>query len=81
MQAVYTGMTLGGRYTVGALLGRGGWGDVYEALQIDLGRKVALKILHSDQCMSAALRGTHWPSTEKTSKVKVAFNATPARDP
>ncbi len=45
--ASYTGATLGGRYLVGEFLGKGGWGAVYEARQIDLGRRVAIKILHS----------------------------------
>jgi len=41
----HTGKVLGGRYLVKALVGRGGMGSVYEGVQIDLARPVALKIL------------------------------------
>ena len=39
------GAVLGGRYQIGAPLGSGGWGLVYEATQLDLGRRVAVKVL------------------------------------
>ena len=38
----------GGRYQVGALLGRGGMADVYEAVDTRLGRPVAVKILRPE---------------------------------
>ena len=37
---------IGGRYRVRRLIGEGGMGRVYEAEHIDIGRRVALKILH-----------------------------------
>jgi eukaryotic-like serine/threonine-protein kinase len=40
-----TGRTLGGRYRVGRRLGEGGMGTVYEGEQMDLRRKVAIKVL------------------------------------
>jgi serine/threonine protein kinase len=42
-----TGSLLGGRYRVGALLGQGGMGAVYEGTQEGLDRRVALKVLHA----------------------------------
>ncbi len=40
-----TGETLGGRYRMGRILGRGGAGEVYEAEELSLGRRVAVKVL------------------------------------
>jgi serine/threonine-protein kinase len=45
---VQSGQTLGGRYLVRERLGQGGWGSVFAALQTDLGRPVAVKVLHLD---------------------------------
>jgi len=36
-----------GPYRIGRLLGRGGMGEVYEAVQADTGRRLALKVLRS----------------------------------
>src|SRR4051794_767474 len=40
------GTVIGGRYYVRRLIGEGGMGRVFEAEHIDIGRRVALKILH-----------------------------------
>jgi tRNA A-37 threonylcarbamoyl transferase component Bud32 len=45
---VYTGKTLEGRYAVERLLGEGGMGAVYQGLHVMVGRKVAIKFLHSE---------------------------------
>jgi len=42
------GTVLGGRYRVVRLIGRGGMGSVYEAVQIDLERPVAVKVLNPE---------------------------------
>ena len=39
---------LAGRYQVGDLIGRGGMADVFEGVDLRLGRKVAIKLLKSD---------------------------------
>ena len=52
-----TGTLLGGRYRVGPMLGEGGMGAVYEAVQEGLDRKVALKVLHSHLSSDEELRG------------------------
>lgn len=43
------GDTIAGRYRLEALLGAGGFGEVYQATQINLGREVALKLLLHDR--------------------------------
>jgi hypothetical protein len=41
------GDVVGGRYRIDALIGGGGFGAVYRATQLNLGRAVAIKFLHS----------------------------------
>ena len=47
------GKTLAGRYEVVSVLGRGGMGTVYKALQTDIDRPVALKTLHLSRIMDS----------------------------
>jgi eukaryotic-like serine/threonine-protein kinase len=42
----FIGQVVDGRYVVRALIGEGGMGKVYEAEHVDIGKRVALKILH-----------------------------------
>lgn len=48
------GALLGGRYELGACIGRGGMGLVFEARHVLLGRKVAVKLLRSGFVQSPA---------------------------
>ena len=43
------GQTIGGKYFVRSILGRGGMGTVYEGVNVQMGRVVALKVLHPKQ--------------------------------
>ncbi|MAT96127.1 MAG: hypothetical protein CL608_03205 [Anaerolineaceae bacterium] len=45
-QPTWTGRTIGGRYTIDSLLGRGGMSSVYKAIDPNLQRTVAVKIIH-----------------------------------
>jgi serine/threonine protein kinase len=49
------GSTLGGRYYVRRLCGEGAMGRVYEAHHVDIGRRVAIKVLHAGFHTSADL--------------------------
>ena len=51
-EAVQTGRILAGRYRLGERLGQGGWGSVYAAVQMDLGRPVAIKVLHASVALA-----------------------------
>ena len=46
MSETWTGRILGGRYQLGVRLGQGGFGAVFDAIQMDLGRRVVVKVLH-----------------------------------
>jgi serine/threonine-protein kinase len=50
--AGHSGRILGGRYRLGERLGHGGWGSVYAAVQMDLGRPVAVKVLHDSVALA-----------------------------
>jgi serine/threonine-protein kinase len=49
------GSLLGGKYRIEKLLGHGGMGAVYLAENVDIGRKVAIKILHADFATDAGI--------------------------
>ncbi|MBS2011747.1 MAG: protein kinase, partial [Deltaproteobacteria bacterium] len=53
-ETVPAGTTLAGQYVVGNLLGEGGFGAVYEATQLNLGRRVAIKVLRSDRIFQSS---------------------------
>jgi len=42
----FLGREIAGRYRIDRLIAKGGMGSVYQAQQVELGRKVAVKILH-----------------------------------
>jgi serine/threonine-protein kinase len=55
MNTDYSGQTLDGRYRVIRLLGKGGMGSVYLGRHIKLGKRVAVKFLHTRYASSPDL--------------------------
>ena len=51
----FVGTTIAGKYKLRRLIGVGGMGSVYEGQHIDLGKKVAVKIIDAGNDMSAEL--------------------------
>jgi hypothetical protein len=46
-QTAHAGSLVAGRYRIDGLLGEGGFATVYRAVHVDMGRHVALKVLHA----------------------------------
>ena len=67
------GEILDGRYRVERLLGTGGMGAVYEAEHIEIGKRVALKVLHP-QLLAA---GRIWSSASAARRARRRRSATP----
>jgi serine/threonine protein kinase len=55
-ESSFSGRMLGGKYLLGEKLGQGGYGTVYAATQRDLGRPVAIKVLHGELSYDAVMR-------------------------
>ena len=51
----YVGTTLNDRYRIDAKIAVGGFGSIYQATQLDLGRDVAIKIMHPELAADAKL--------------------------
>ena len=54
-KSVVSGTIIDGKYRLGRMIGSGGMGTVYEATQIDLDRKVALKLLRNKYAGSSKI--------------------------
>ena len=56
---MHAGLKLSGRYTLQALLGHGGMGEVWRGADQELGRPVAIKVLR-DHLPDPELAGRFW---------------------
>jgi eukaryotic-like serine/threonine-protein kinase len=54
------GSTVSSRFRVEGILGEGKMGRVYDAVDVELGRRVAIKVMHSSLCSDAHFLERFW---------------------
>ena len=64
-----TGHVLDCRYLLGGLAGRGGMGSVYEADNLRLSRRVAVKVLHPELSRDHKMRMRLFREVQATSRI------------
>src|SRR5262245_26804736 len=70
VSSVGPGQVVAGRYRIDAIIGEGGFGAVYRATQINLGRTVALKVLLPDLVAHAESEKRFWREAELAQKLE-----------
>jgi PAS domain S-box-containing protein len=65
-----TGYLLDGRYSLKGLAGRGGMGVVYEAENLRIGRRCAVKVLHREMLTDAKMRMRLFREMQATSRIR-----------
>lgn len=69
------GRVVGGRYAVIGMVGRGGMGDVYRAVQMPLGRQVALEVIRQDAPEEAGSRSRFLEEAKRVAAVLARVHA------
>jgi serine/threonine-protein kinase len=69
---VVTGQVVGGKWRVGALIGRGGMGAVYEGINTSIGKKVALKFIDAEFARNVDIASRFQREAEAASLVESA---------
>lgn len=65
-----SGLVLDSRYRLGGVAGRGGMGIVYEAENLRIGRRCAVKVLHRDLHVDPKMRMRLFREVQATSRVR-----------
>jgi PAS domain S-box-containing protein len=65
-----TGTVIDGRYRLAGVVGRGGMGVVYEAEQLRIGRRCAVKVLHPELHADPKMRMRLFREVQATSRVR-----------
>lgn len=65
-----SGVVLEDRYRIGGVIGTGGMGTVYEAEQLRVGRRCAVKVLHGGQTAEARVRMRFFREVRSTSRIR-----------
>jgi serine/threonine-protein kinase len=68
--SVGAGQVVAGRYRIDGVVGEGGFGAVYRATQLNLGRTVALKVLLPDLVAHAEMEKRFWREAELAQRLE-----------
>jgi serine/threonine protein kinase len=73
------GTVIDGRFEVVRAIGKGGYGDVFEAIQLSVDRRVALKVVHRHLAERSDVSTRRTPSDLSIATSNRAISSSPQR--